>query len=164
MNLDMYRVVGDVLEGRLEYVDDPVVLVVDDSPTVRKIVQLTLQRERIHVVTAGDGLSALAAVADEQPDLILLDIMLPRMDGYNICQVVRRNMAFRDMPIIMLSGKDGLFDKMRGKLAGSTEYITKPFDSAELVQTVKRHLDSAVVRERAAQRAMLRQQKLRRHF
>jgi twitching motility two-component system response regulator PilG len=164
MNQDIYRVVGDVLEGRLEYVDDPVVLVVDDSPTVRKIVQLTLQRERIHVVTAGDGLSALAAVADEQPDLILLDIMLPRMDGYNICQVVRRNMAFRDMPIIMLSGKDGLFDKMRGKLAGSTEYITKPFDSAELVQTVKRHLDSAVVRERAAQRAMLRQQKLRRHF
>jgi twitching motility two-component system response regulator PilG len=164
MNHAMYRVVGDVLEGRLEYVDDPVVLVVDDSPTVRKIVQLTLQRERIHVVTAGDGLSALAAVADEQPDLILLDIMLPRMDGYNICQVVRHNMAFRDMPIIMLSGKDGLFDKMRGKLAGSTEYITKPFDSAELVQTVKRHLDSAVVRERAAQRAMLRQQRLRRHF
>jgi twitching motility two-component system response regulator PilG len=164
MNQAMYRVVGNVLEGRLEYVDDPVVLVVDDSPTVRKIVQLTLQREQIQVVTAGDGLSALAAVADEQPDLILLDIMLPRMDGYNICQVVRRNMAFRDMPIIMLSGKDGLFDKMRGKLAGSTEYITKPFDSAELVQTVKRHLNSAVVRERAAQRAMLRQQKLRRYL
>ena len=124
--------------------DEPVVLVVDDSPTVRKIVQLTLQRERIHVVTAGDGLSALAAVADEQPDLILLDVMLPRMDGYNICQVVRKNMAYRDLPIIMLSGKDGLFDKMRGKLAGSTEYITKPFDSAELVQTVKRHLESSV--------------------
>ena len=164
MNQHTYRDVGDNVEGRLEYVDDPVVLVVDDSPTVRKIVQLTLQRERIHVVTAGDGLSALAAVADEQPDLILLDIMLPRMDGYNICQVVRRNTAFRDMPIIMLSGKDGLFDKMRGKLAGSTEYITKPFDSAELVQAVKRHLDSAVVRERAAQREMLRQQRMRRHF
>ncbi len=108
--------------------DEPVVLVVDDSPTVRKIVQLTLQREHIRVVTAGDGLSALTAVADEQPDLILLDIMLPRMDGYNICQVIRKNMAYRDLPIIMLSGKDGLFDKMRGKLAGSTEYITKPFD------------------------------------
>ena len=141
--------------------DEPVVLVVDDSPTVRKIVQLTLQREHIHVVTAGDGLSALAAVADEQPDLILLDIMLPRMDGYNICQVVRKNMAYRDMPIIMLSGKDGLFDRMRGKLAGSTEYITKPFDSTELVQTVKRHLDSAVVRARAAQRQQ-RQQRMRR--
>jgi len=142
-------------------VDEPVVLVVDDSPTVRKIVQLTLQREHIRVVTAGDGLSALAAVADEQPDLILLDIMLPRMDGYNICQVVRKNMAYKDMPIVMLSGKDGLFDKMRGKLAGSTEYMTKPFDSADLVQTVKRHLDSDAVRERSAQRAM-RQQRLRR--
>jgi twitching motility two-component system response regulator PilG len=141
-------------------VEEPVVLVVDDSPTVRKIVQLTLQRERIHVVTAGDGLSALAAVADEQPDLILLDIMLPKMDGYNICQVVRRNLAYRDLPIIMLSGKDGLFDKMRGKLAGSTEYMTKPFDSAELVQTVRRHLDTAAVRERAAQRAARHQQRL----
>jgi len=131
---------------------NPVVLVVDDSPTVRKIVQLTLQRERIEVVTASDGLSALAAVADTQPDLILLDIMLPRMDGYNICQVVRKSMAYRDLPIIMLSGKDGLFDKMRGKLAGSTEYITKPFDSSELVQTVKRYLDTPEARERAGRR------------
>src|SRR5258708_9817583 len=141
---------------------EPVVLVVDDSPTVRKIVQLTLQREQIHVVTAGDGWSALAAVADEQPDLILLDIMLPRMDGYNICQVVRKNMAYREMPIIRLSGKDGLFDKMRGKLAGSTEYITKPFDSAELVQVVKRHLENMPPRDRSRQRA--RQQVLRRQM
>jgi twitching motility two-component system response regulator PilG len=141
---------------------EPVVLVVDDSPTVRKIVQLTLQRERIRVVTAGDGLSALAAVSDEEPDLILLDIMLPRMDGYNICQVIRKNMAYKDMPIIMLSGKDGLFDKMRGKLAGSTEYITKPFDSAELVATVKRYLEAVPLRDRSAQRA--RQQRLRRQI
>ena len=143
---------------------EPVVLVVDDSPTVRKIVQLTLQRERIRVVTAGDGLTALAAVADEQPDLILLDIMLPRMDGYNICQVIRKNMAYRDLPIIMLSGKDGLFDKMRGKLAGSTEYMTKPFDSIELAQTVKRYLDSPAARERAARREMLMQGRLRRQM
>ena len=143
---------------------EPVVLVVDDSPTVRKIVQLTLQRERIRVVTAGDGLSALAAVADEQPDLILLDIMLPRMDGYNICQVIRKNMAYRDLPIIMLSGKDGLFDKMRGKLAGSTEYMTKPFDSGELAQTVKRYLDSPAARDRAARREMQMQGRLRRHM
>lgn len=141
---------------------EPVVLVVDDSPTVRKIVQLTLQRERIRVVTAGDGLTALAAVADEQPDLILLDIMLPRMDGYNICQVIRKNMAYRDLPIIMLSGKDGLFDKMRGKLAGSTEYMTKPFDSIELAQTVKRYLESPAVRERAARREKRVQGRLRR--
>ena len=86
--------------------------------------------------------------------------MLPRMDGYNICQVIRKNMAYKDMPIIMLSGKDGLFDKMRGKLAGSTEYITKPFDSAELVATVKRYLGAVPLRDRSAQR--VRQQRLRR--
>ena len=143
---------------------EPVVLVVDDSPTVRKIVQLTLQRERIRVVTAGDGLTALAAVADEQPDLILLDIMLPRMDGYNICQVIRKNMAYRDLPIIMLSGKDGLFDKMRGKLAGSTEYMTKPFDSGELAQTVKRYLDSPAARDRAARRESQMRGRLHRHM
>jgi len=127
---------------------DPVVLVVDDSPTVRKVVQLTLQREKIRVITANDGLSALAAVADEEPDLILLDIMLPRMDGYNICQIIRKNMRFRHVPIIMLSGKDGLFDKVRGRLAGSSEYLTKPFDSAELIQTVRKHLDAQPARER----------------
>ena len=119
---------------------EPTVLVVDDSPTVRKIVQMTLQREHIRVITASDGLSALTSVADEMPALILLDIQLPRMDGYHICQVIRKNLHFREIPIIMLSGKDGLFDKMRGRLAGSTEYITKPFDSAELVRTVKKHL------------------------
>ncbi|GCE49317.1 twitching motility two-component system response regulator PilG [Thermosporothrix hazakensis] len=119
---------------------EPTVLVVDDSPTVRKIVQMTLQKENIRVITASDGLSALTSVADEMPALILLDIQLPRMDGYNICQIIRKSLQFRQIPIIMLSGKDGLFDKMRGRLAGSTEYLTKPFDSAELVQTVKKHL------------------------
>src|SRR5438045_9158983 len=74
------------------------------------------------------------------PAVILLDIQLPRMDGYHICQIIRKNLQFRQIPIIMLRGKDGLFDKMRGRLAGSTEYLTKPFDSAELVQTVKKHL------------------------
>ncbi|HEX8982759.1 MAG TPA: response regulator [Ktedonobacterales bacterium] len=142
---------------------EPVVLVVDDSPTVRKIVQLTLQRERIRVVTAGDGLSALAAVADTQPDLILLDIMLPRMDGYNICHLVRNNPAYRELPIIMLSGKDGIFDKMRGKLAGSTEYMTKPFDSTELVQTVRRYLDTPAARERAMRRESQRNMRMRRN-
>ncbi len=83
---------------RSNQVAEPVVLVVDDSPTVRKIVQLTLNRERIHVVTAGDGLTALAAVSDTLPDLILLDIMLPHMDGYNICHLVRNNPEYRDLP------------------------------------------------------------------
>ena len=142
---------------------EPTVLVVDDSPTVRKIVQMTLQRERIRVITAGDGLSALTSVADEMPALILLDIQLPRMDGYHICQIIRKNLQFRQIPIIMLSGKDGLFDKMRGRLAGSTEYLTKPFDSVELVQTVKKHLANWQDRSpmRHEQLGGMRQQRMR---
>src|SRR5438128_3989326 len=99
---------------------EPTVLVVDDSPTVRKIVQMTLQREHIRVITAADALGALSAVADEMPALILLDIQLPRMDGYSLCQIIRKNLQFAELPIIMLGGKDGLFDKIRGRLAGST--------------------------------------------
>src|SRR2546430_15268972 len=95
----------------------PTVLVVDDSPTVRKIVQMTLQRERIRDITAGDGLSALTSVADAMSDLILVDIQLPRMDGYHICQLIRENLQFRTIPIIMLSVIDGLFDKIHGRLA-----------------------------------------------
>src|SRR5947199_9447467 len=109
----------------------PTILVVDDSPTVRKIVQMTLQRERIRVITAGDGLSALTSVADEMPALILLDIQLPRMDGYHICQIIRKNLQFRIVPINNLSGKEGLLDKLRGMLAGSEKYWTKHLDTVE---------------------------------
>jgi twitching motility two-component system response regulator PilG len=139
----------------------PTVLVVDDSPTVRKIVQMTLQREHIKVITAADGLSALTSVADNMPALILLDIQLPRMDGYHICQIIRKNLQFRQIPIIMLSGKDGLFDKMRGRLAGSTEYLTKPFDSAELVRTVKKHLVNWEARLPVQQEGMRPRQRYR---
>lgn len=133
-------------------IDEPVILVVDDSTTVRKIVQLALQREQIQVVTAGDGLSALSAVADEDPDLILLDVMLPRMDGYHVCRIIREKPEYRHIPIIMLSGKDGLFDKVRGRLAGSSEYLTKPFDTNELVRSVRKHLANAPERQRPARR------------
>jgi twitching motility two-component system response regulator PilG len=129
--------------------NDAVVLIVDDSPTVRKIVQITLEREGYRVVQAADGLSALAAVTDYQPDLILLDIMLPLMDGYSICKIIRNKPDFRETPIIMLSGRDGLIDKMRGRMAGSSEYLTKPFDSNELLVTVHRHLDHLPRRSRA---------------
>src|SRR5690242_2387631 len=110
----------------------------------------------MRVITASDGLSALAAVADEDPDLILLDIMLPRMDGYNICRIIRDKMEFRHIPIIMLSGKDGLFDKVRGRLAGSSEYLTKPFDTNELVRSVRKHLANAPARQRPARRTQQR--------
>jgi twitching motility two-component system response regulator PilG len=89
-----------------------------------------------------DGLSALAAVADKQPKLILLDITLPGMDGYQICHVIKQRPNSKHIPVVMLSGRDGFFDKMRGKLAGSTQYVTKPFDPAQLVKTVTKHIGS----------------------
>ncbi|HEU5369410.1 MAG TPA: response regulator [Ktedonobacterales bacterium] len=122
---------------------EPVVLVVDDSPTVRKMVQLTLQRENMRVIAASDGLGALAAVADEDPDLILLNILLPRMDGYRICRIIRDKMEFRHVPIILVGEEDRFYDKDRGRFAGSSDYLTKPFDSVELVQAVKKHLGNA---------------------
>lgn len=118
----------------------PLVLVVDDSPTIRKIVEVTLKRERIRVLGVGDGLSALAAVADKQPQLVLLDITLPGMDGYQICQALKQRPVSKNIPVVMLSGRDGFFDKVRGKLAGSTQYVTKPFDPAQLVKTVSKHV------------------------
>jgi twitching motility two-component system response regulator PilG len=120
--------------------ETPRVLVVDDSRVVRKVVELTLWRERIEVVSATDGLGALAAVSDTQPDLMLLDVQLPQMDGYQVCHAVRRHQDFRHLPIVLLSGKDSFVDRVRGKLAGSTDYLSKPFDPAELVWTVKRYL------------------------
>ncbi|HEU5319032.1 MAG TPA: response regulator [Chloroflexota bacterium] len=123
-----------------EDTDWPVVLVVDDSPTIRKIVEVTLRRERIKVIGVPDGLSALAAVADKQPRLVLLDITLPGMDGYQICQVLKQRPTSKNIPVVMLSGRDGFFDRMRGKLVGSTQYVTKPFDPAALVKAVTRHL------------------------
>ena len=132
--------------------ETPRVLVVDDSRVVRKIVELTLRRESIEVVSATDGLGALAAVRDTQPDLMLLDILLPRMDGYQVCHVVRRHQDFRDLPILLLSGKDSMVDHMRGRMAGSTDYISKPFEPTELVWTVKRYLATPAVWERAARR------------
>ena len=118
----------------------PLVLVVDDSPTIRKIVEVTLRREKVRVLGVADGLSALAAVADKQPALVLLDITLPGMDGYQICQVLKQRPGSKHIPVVMLSGRDGFFDRMRGKLVGSTQYVTKPFDPAALVKAVTKHL------------------------
>jgi twitching motility two-component system response regulator PilG len=132
--------------------ETPRVLLVDDSRVVRKIVEMTLWRERIEVVSATDGLGALAAVRDTQPDLLLLDILLPRMDGYQVCHVVRHHQDYRDLPILLLSGKDSIVDRVRGRMAGSTDYISKPFEPAELVWTVKRYLATPVVWERAARK------------
>jgi twitching motility two-component system response regulator PilG len=132
--------------------ETPRVLLVDDSRVVHRIVEMTLSRERIEVVSARDGLEALAILVEAQPDLMLLDILLPRMDGYQVCQVVRQHPDFRDLPILLLSGKHKVVDRMRGKLVGATEYISKPFEPAELLVTVKRYLNTPVARKRAARR------------
>ncbi len=115
------------------------ILVVDDSPTVRKLIAIKLEKEGHRVVPAVDGKDALAKLNDVTPDLILTDITMPRMDGYQLCKLVRSDETTKHVPVIMLSGKDGFFDKVRGRMAGSTAYITKPFEPETLLKVVNDH-------------------------
>jgi len=121
--------------------EPPVVVVIDDSPTIRKILELTLQRSGVRVVGAASGVSGLAAVAQHPPAVIFLDIMLPKTNGYQLCQVLKRNPKYRRTPVIMLSGKDGLFDKVRGRLAGANDYLTKPFEPGAVLAVLQKYLD-----------------------
>ncbi|MGJ5813952.1 response regulator [Paludibaculum fermentans] len=116
------------------------ILAVDDSTTVRKIVAVTLERYGYRVLTAMDGMQALAKLDEQRPDLILLDITMPRMDGYQVCKTIKQNAYTKPIPVLMLSGKDGFFDKVKGKLAGATDYLTKPFQEEALVKAVEKHL------------------------
>jgi twitching motility two-component system response regulator PilG len=120
------------------------VLVVDDSPTVCKLVTITLEKHGYGVTTAADGLEALARINDGLPDLILLDIMMPRLDGYQVCKIIKGNEETKHIPVVMLSGKDGFFDKVRGRMVGSTEYITKPFEPDSLLQVMEKHINHQV--------------------
>jgi twitching motility two-component system response regulator PilG len=122
----------------------PLILVVDDSRTVQRMVLSTLERELFRVQIAEDGLQALAKLNDETPSLILLDITMPRMDGYQVCKVITGNDAFKHIPVVMLSGKDGFFDKMKGRMVGAKDYITKPFEGDSLVKTVRKRIDARV--------------------
>ena len=119
-----------------------VVLAVDDSPTVRKLVSMTLSREGFEVVEAENGVEALNILANRHPDIILSDINMPKLNGYKLCKFVKKHERTMDIPVVMLSGKDGVFDKMRGKLNGCDDFISKPFESAALVAKVKEHLAS----------------------
>jgi len=107
-------------------------------------VEITLRREGFEVVFAENGITTLAALARHQPGLIILDIMLPAINGYQICQVIKRHPRCRGIPVIMLSGKDGAFAKVRGRVVGASEYLTKPFTPAELLEAVRRYLPGAV--------------------
>ena len=118
----------------------PIVLVVDDSLTMRTIIQRILPSDTFTLVFANDGLSALTAVADLSPAVILLDVHLTHMNGYEICQLLRKNQLYKDIPIVMLTGEDGLPDRMYGRLVGATEYLSKPFDPEMLKRIVQKHV------------------------
>lgn len=113
------------------------VLVIDDSRTIRKSAENMLGREGCEVMTAEDGFEALALIQRHRPDLIFVDIMMPRLDGYQTCAIIKNNDEFRSTPVIMLTSKDGLFDKARGRIVGSDQYLTKPFTRDELLDTVR---------------------------
>lgn len=118
-------------------------MVIDDSKTIRRTAETLLKKVGCDVVTATDGFDALAKIADHRPDIIFVDIMMPRLDGYQTCALIKHNRAFKDTPVIMLSSKDGLFDKAKGRIVGSDQYLTKPFSRDELLGAIKKHVIDA---------------------
>lgn len=115
------------------------VMVIDDSNTIRRSAEIFLSQAGCEVILAEDGFDALAKIADHKPDLIFVDIMMPRLDGYQTCSLIKKNARLSATPVIMLSSKDGLFDRARGRMAGSDEYLTKPFTKDSLLKTVAHH-------------------------
>ncbi len=122
------------------------VLVVDDSNTIRRSAEIFLKQGGHEVLLADDGFDALAKINDYQPDLVFCDILMPRLDGYQTCAIIKRNARFANIPVVMLSSKDGVFDKARGRMVGSQEYLTKPFTKDQLLHAVRQfgsHLTGA---------------------
>ena len=117
------------------------ILVVDDSKTIRRTAETLLSKEGCQVFTAIDGFDALSKVADHQPDLIFVDIMMPRLDGYQTCSLIKHNKIYKKIPVIMLSSKDGLFDRARGRIVGSEQYLTKPFTKDELLGAISNQIN-----------------------
>ena len=115
------------------------VMVIDDSNTIRRSAEIFLVQAGCEVILAEDGFDALAKITDHHPEVVFVDIMMPRLDGYQTCALIKKNPRFRDTPVIMLSSKDGLFDRARGRLVGSDEYLTKPFSKDGLLDAVRRH-------------------------
>src|SRR5436309_15891482 len=115
------------------------VMVIDDSNTIRRSAEIFLLQAGCTVILADDGFDALAKITDHQPDIIFVDIMMPRLDGYQTCALIKKNTHFATTPVIMLSSKDGLFDRARGRMVGSDEYLTKPFTKDSLLKTIGAH-------------------------
>ena len=116
------------------------ILVIDDSKTIRRTAETLLAKEGCEVFTAIDGFDALSKIADHRPDVIFVDIMMPRLDGYQTCALIKQHPQLKTTPVIMLSSKDGVFDRARGRLAGSDRYLTKPFTRDGLVEAINQHL------------------------
>jgi len=119
------------------------VLVIDDSNTIRRSAELFLRQAGYDVILAEDGFDALAKISDHQPQVIFVDIMMPRLDGYQTCALIKKNSKFQSTPVIMLSSKDGLFDRARGRMVGSDQYLTKPFTKESLLKAVATHVNRA---------------------
>ncbi|MGB1270537.1 MAG: twitching motility response regulator PilG [Endozoicomonas sp.] len=115
------------------------VMIIDDSKTIRRTAETLLKKAGCDVVTATDGFDALAKIAESEPDIIFVDIMMPRLDGYQTCALIKNNSVFKEIPVIMLSSKDGLFDRAKGRIAGSDYYLTKPFSRDELIGAIRDH-------------------------
>ncbi len=116
------------------------VMVIDDSKTIRRTAETLLKKSGCEVVTAVDGFEALSKILEHRPDIIFVDIMMPRLDGYQTCALIKNNKMFKDTPVIMLSSKDGLFDRARGRIVGSEQYLTKPFTKDELLGAITRYV------------------------
>ena len=123
------------------------VMVVDDSNTIRRTVETILNKTGFQVITAIDGYDALAKIAASKPDLIFIDIMMPRLDGYQTCALVKNNPAFKTIPVVMLSSKDGLFDRAKGRIVGSDQYLTKPFRRDELLEVCEQYSSRSYQRD-----------------
>jgi len=120
------------------------VLIIDDSNTIRRSAEMFLRQAGYEVILAEDGFDALSKISDHRPRIIFVDVMMPRLDGYQTCALIKQNPHYRSTPVIMLSSKDGLFDRARGRLAGSDRYLTKPFNKEGLVNAVMDYTRDAV--------------------
>ncbi|MEQ1662010.1 MAG: twitching motility response regulator PilG [Thiobacillus sp.] len=118
-------------------------MVIDDSNTIRRSAEIFLNQVGCEVILAQDGFDALSKITDHEPDVVFVDIMMPRLDGYQTCSLIKRNAKYRSTPVIMLSSKDGLFDRARGRMVGSDEYLTKPFTKDTLLSAVREHAAAA---------------------
>lgn len=119
------------------------VMVIDDSNTIRKTAEIFLLQAGAQVVLAEDGFDALAKINDHLPNVVFCDILMPRLDGYQTCALIKKNSKHKSTPVIMLSSKDSLFDRARGRMVGSDEYLTKPFSKENLLKAVEAHLASS---------------------